>query len=68
MRRRDFPITLSRTYAGRVTAQAFIAGERAKGDERRKASTEARSKREAALVGLIVGLTVYTIGRILGVL
>lgn len=66
MRRREFPIALSDDFKGKATVHAFLAGERAKGDDRRAAAADARSKREAALVGLIIGLTVYAVARILG--
>lgn len=68
MRRRDFPIALSADYRGKATIAAFVAGEHAKGADRRARAADARTKREAALVGLIIGLTAFCIGRILGVL
>lgn len=68
MRRREFPIALSDDFKGKATVHAFLAGERAKGDDRRAAAADARTKREAALVGLIIGLAAFAVGRILGVL
>lgn len=68
MRRREFPIALSGDYRGKATVHAFLAGERAKGDDRRAAAADARTKREAALVGLIIGVTVYPVAAILGVM